>query len=148
MIILILGFLAIYFYNSNYRIAVQSNIINSSSPILKELIVSKGDKKIIVPEQEFSYFFTKDKLVWLSTSQGSLYIIDHTLTELETILDSSQFFRINRQLILSKQVIQGYSPSTNQKIQVDFVKNERTALEDVMISKYNAPKFKKWISNK
>ena len=148
MIILILGFLSIYFYTSNYHIAVQSNIINSSSPILKELIVSKGDKKIIVPEQEFSYFFTKDKLVWLSTSQGSLYIIDHTLTELETILDSSQFFRINRQLILSKQVIQGYSPSTNQKIQVDFVKNERTALEDVMISKYNAPKFKKWISNK
>lgn len=145
MIILITGFLAIYFYASHYRID-QRSITSPPSRTLKELIVSKGDNKIIISEQDFSYFFTKDKLVWLSTWQGSLYVVDYTLTQLEGLLDYSQFFRVNRQLILCRRVIQGYSPSTNQKIQVDFIKNEKTVIEDVRVSKYNAPKFKKWIS--
>jgi len=148
MIILILGFLAIYFYASHYKnITDQRSSISPPSHTLKELIVSKGDSRIVISEQDFGYFFTKDKLVWLSTWQGSVYVVDHTLSRLEGLLDSSQFFRVNRQLILCRRVIQGYSPSTNQKIQVDFIKNERTAIEDVTISKYNAPKFKKWISN-
>jgi hypothetical protein len=147
MIILILGFLAIYFYASHYNITDQRSSISPPSHTLKELIVSKGDSRIVISEQDFGYFFTKDKLVWLSTWQGSVYVVDHTLSRLEGLLDSSQFFRVNRQLILCRRVIQGYSPSTNQKIQVDFIKNERTAIEDVTISKYNAPKFKKWISN-
>ena len=147
MIILILGFLAIYFYASQYDITDQRSSISPPSHTIKELIVSKGDSRIVISEQDFGYFFTKDKLVWLSTWQGSVYVVDHTLSRLEGLLDSSQFFRVNRQLILCRRVIQGYSPSTNQKIQVDFIKNERTAIEDVTISKYNAPKFKKWISN-
>jgi len=147
MIILILGFLAIYFYASQYNITDQRSSISPPSHTIKELIVSKGDSRIVISEQDFGYFFTKDKLVWLSTWQGSVYVVDHTLSRLEGLLDSSQFFRVNRQLILCRRVIQGYSPSTNQKIQVDFIKNERTAIEDVTISKYNAPKFKKWISN-
>jgi hypothetical protein len=147
MIILILGFLAIYFYTSYYRITDQRSITSPPSRTLKELIVSKGDNKIVISEQDFSYFFTKDKLVWLSTWQGSLYVVDYTLTQLEGLLDPSQFFRANRQLILCRRAIQGYSPSTNQKIQVDFIKNEKTAIEDVTISKYNAPKFKKWLSS-
>ena len=146
MIVLILGFLTIYFYNSHYRIGSQMNI-NPSPNALRELIVSKGNKKIIISDQDFCYFFTKEKLVWLCTGQGSLYVVDYTLTELESVLDPSEFFRINRQLISSRHAIREYSASTNQKIQVAFIKNDKAILEDATISKYNASKFKKWISN-
>jgi hypothetical protein len=146
LIILILGFLTIYFYNSHYSMSAQASI-NPGSNTLREIIVSKGNKKIIIFEQDFFYFFTKEKLVWLYTAQGALYVVDYTLTELEGLLDPSEFFRINRQLISSRHAIREYSPSTNQKIQVAFMNNEKALLEDVTISKSNAPKFKKWISN-
>lgn len=152
MIILALGFLAAIFYLLYFRTPPASVFETRHSvhiPVhLKELLVSKGDKRIIVPEQDFAYFFTKDKVVWLCTLSGSTFLINQTLTELEKALNPSAFFRVNRQLILSRKVIKGFESEKNQKLAVNFVRYENIYSDDATVSKYNASEFKQWIHGK
>jgi hypothetical protein len=153
MITLALGFLATVFYVSHYA-GPANQIEQSNQPLtpadesryIQELIVNKGDKKIIIAKEDFGYFFTRDKVVWMATHSGGLYIVNQTLMELENSLDPSLFFRINRQLILSRKVIKSFSAEKNQKISVEFTRTENLFEEDAMVSKYNAPQFKQWIN--
>jgi hypothetical protein len=153
MIILASGFLAAIFYLLYYRIPPVSILetrhsVQIPTEHLKELLVSKGDKRTMVPEQDFAYFFTKDKVVWLCTLSGSTFLINQTLTELEKALNPSTFFRVNRQLILSRKVIKGFEPERNQKLAINFVRYETIYSDDATVSKYNASEFKQWIYGK
>lgn len=151
MVILALSFLGtvlyiIYYGKPTASVAETGPVHDAGKNYAKEVIVVKGDTTIIVPATEIAYLFTKDKIVWLTTDTGSVYMLNQTLLELENTLDPSVFFRINRQLILSRKVIKGFSSESNQKLLVNFAKNENIYSEDAIVSKYNAPLFKQWIS--
>ena len=67
----------------------------------QERIASKvGDRVVFVEVASVTHFYAKDKLTFASTAAKD-YIIDGTISDLESRLDSTQFFRIHRSTLLS-----------------------------------------------
>jgi DNA-binding LytR/AlgR family response regulator len=123
-----------------------SQIRNAVKRIRKDyksrFLVKSGSVMKSVSVEEIAYFYSEDKLVFLKTRAGLRFIISETLDELESILNPSDFFRINRQYILNFEVIQKVHPHFNGRLIIDFMPAPD---EDIYISNRRATPFKEWM---
>ncbi len=86
-------------------------------------------------------FTSQHKITYLVTTEGRKYPVDHTLQELEKLVDPSLFFRINRQDIIARSAIAdviAYGKS-RLKIKVTSLK------EDMVVSRERIASFKHWL---
>jgi len=107
------------------------------------LMPVKGCKLIPLLAQDIAYVLIEDGLVKAKTTDGKSYIFDHTLDELSGMLNPSDFFRANRQFIISRNSIK----------EVDFYFNNRLSInlkvpvpEKILISKVQVSEFREWFS--
>jgi len=107
------------------------------------LMPVKGCKLIPLLAQDIAYVLIEDGLVKAKTTDGKSYIFEHTLDELSGMLNPSDFFRANRQFIISRNSIK----------EVDFYFNNRLSInlkvpvpEKILISKVQVSEFREWFS--
>ena len=107
------------------------------------LMPVKGCKLIPLLAQDIAYVLIEDGLVKAKTTDGKSYIFDHTLDELSGMLNPSDFFRANRQFIISRNSIK----------EVDFYFNNRLSInlkvpvpEKILISKVRVSEFREWFA--
>jgi len=107
------------------------------------LIPIKGCKLIPLLAKDIACIFIEDGLVKVKTTDGKSYIFEHTLDELAGLLNPSDFFRANRQFIISRNSIK----------EVDFYFNNRLSVnlkvsvpEKILISKVRVSEFREWFS--
>jgi membrane protein implicated in regulation of membrane protease activity len=134
-----------YFRTSTMHSSEHKNE-HQADHFLQTFIVSKANTRTVVNTEEVKLFYTTDKLVWMYVSAGNKYLIDHTLKDLEVKLDPREFFRINRQVIMSRKAVKGYHSLDHQKLQIDL-NMEGVDPQDLVVSKYNAAHFKKWLKD-
>lgn len=108
------------------------------------LVVKKGIENIALRIEDIAIVYTEDKLVFVIDKDGRKYRADQNLAELEKELDSSFFFRANRQYIINISFIKSYKAFEKVKLQVDLLMPELN--HHIIISQENAPGFRKWIS--
>lgn len=115
---------------------------NASTPQYKEkFIVSVRNQWIPVNTSEI-YCFYKEGIHFLQTRSGDRYVVDYpTLEEIELLLDPRQFYRANRQYIVSIEAIQSVRLHENQKLTLTLKPPLRTVVD---VSREKAPAFKKW----
>ena len=109
----------------------------------KRFVVKKGIDYVSIAVRSIRYFFTEHKLVFLRDEQGNTYIIDKSLSDLSEELDGRYFFRANRKYLINIESIARFK-SANGKI-ILLLSPETS--EEVMVSKENAPNFRKWIES-
>ncbi|WP_080239814.1 LytR/AlgR family response regulator transcription factor [Spirosoma rigui] len=130
--------------------APQSNLNEPLQRLIDQLrptrrssfLVNYKGKYYPIPVSEIAFFYTENEIVWLHKSSGEKYAIDHTLDELETMLDPARFYRANRQFIVRYDAIQEFEPYFNRKLAVRL--NLPTP-EPVIISKAKAGDFMRWL---
>lgn len=108
-------------------------------------LVNYKGKYYPVPVGEIAFFYTENEIVWLHKSSGEKYALDHTLDELETLLDPARFYRANRQFIVRHDAIQEFEPYFNRKL---AVKLQPAPPEPVIISKAKAGDFMRWLEQR
>ena len=114
----------------------------NSKSFKKRLVVKKGIDFTPINVEDISYIFTHHKISFVRDRQNQTFIIDESLSELESLLDPKKFFRANRQYIIQVSAIKKFSSQEQSKIKLDLYPPAR---EDVIISKENAVLFRKWI---
>lgn len=67
---------------------------------LKRFSVKLGDEFLLIPQEDVFFFKSEDQYNFLHTAT-SRYIVDHTLKELEILLDPEVFLRVHRGAIVS-----------------------------------------------
>ena len=124
------------FYNNlNFR-----ELIQKEKPSLKRVLVKIGYNLKIIPVEEISCFYTENKIVYAQTSERT-FPTDFNLEELESILDSSSFFRVNRQFIINIDYIKNIHTSPNYKVELRF-----QPTEEISISRERVKDFKNWLN--
>lgn len=106
-------------------------------------MVKAGSKLSAVPVSEVDYFFSKHKITWLRTRDGKKHEVDYKLEQLETLLDPSLFFRLNRKYITSFEAIASVTAFSNSRLKVLF--NQPENKEDILISREKVKAFKDWM---
>ena len=106
-------------------------------------LVRSGDKFIPISTNDVNYFGFENKLSFLHLANGTRYMVDQTMDELEAALDPSLFFRLNRQYIVSFEAVKTVHNFFNGKLKVYL----HTLPEDgIMVSRYRATLLKEWLN--
>ncbi len=122
----------------------------SMTPILGKLkdrvyksrfLVKKGNHILSVPTKDVAYFYAEGRDVFLINNQGKKYIIDYKLEELTDFLESADFFRINRSLIVSISAILDVIVYSNRRLKLSL--NPKSTKETI-VARDRVASFKKW----
>ncbi len=87
------------------------------------------------------YFTSESKIVFLVDSSNKKWITQYNLAELEKILDG-RYFRLNRSILVSRQVISQIKKLPNHRLLVTIGHLNNNHFET--ISRYRSTRFKQW----
>jgi DNA-binding LytR/AlgR family response regulator len=107
------------------------------------LLVKKGMENIALRLEDIALIYTQNKLVYVIDRYSKKYIADKTLSELEEELDSTVFFRVNRQYIVNINYVKSFKAFEKVKLLIDIIIPEIN--HSIIISQETAPAFRKWM---
>lgn len=106
-------------------------------------MVSRGEKVMSVPVDQIAYFEGEDRYVYLTKKDGTKYIVDYKLSDLETLLDPTQFYRLNRSFITHFSSIKNIFNVSKSRVKIEL---EPSAKREIMVSSENTQEFKAWLN--
>ncbi len=147
LVILTIG--CVYFYQKNYVKPIAGKALESNGnprEAEKRIGAFKGAKDLFINQDDIGIIYVSDKLTWIKTLDGQLLRTNESLLNLTDELSPELFFRLNRQVIVSKMMVKGYNRLDYQKLEV-IIRGDSFSDLNLVVSKYNAPGFKKWLTN-
>lgn len=122
---------------------MQEVIVQLQPKTVTRFLVRLGQQIKLLQEDDIAYAYTEDRVTFLITNEGKRYPIEHSLEKLDNLLDDANFFRINRQFIISLSAI--LEMHTYSKGRVKLILNPATD-KDTIVSTDRSPVFKKWLN--
>lgn len=110
------------------------------------LIPSKGDKLLPVSVEMIHLFYIKDCQVKAVLTDGKECSFPQTLDELTECLNPSLFFRVNRQFLVSREVIKDIDLWFNSRLSINL--RHPVTSEKILVSKARVAEFKEWFGRK
>ena len=101
----------------------------------------KGDKLLPVSVEAIQYFYISNGLVKAVDSEGKEFVFSQSLDELAEQLNPHDFFRANRQFIVSRKAVSGISLWFNGRLAINL---KVPVPEKIIISKAKASELKDW----
>lgn len=109
----------------------------------KRFLIKIGEQFQNIDSQNISYFHYEDGACTLSTHEKNLPV-DYSLDQLEEILNPIDFFRINRQFIVSSKSISEIHTYFNSRL---LLKLSPDFTDDVIVSRDRVNGFKRWLDS-
>lgn len=103
-------------------------------------VVRAGHQFLSIRVESIQYFFTEHKTTWLRHQDGKKHALEHTLEELEELLDPAMFFRVNRQYIVHIDQIQQTTVYSNARLKIRLGDATETT-----VSRDRVSDFKTWL---
>lgn len=109
----------------------------------KSYLVYHQDKLIPLAVDDISWFYKSNQVTYACTISNKKYIIDDALDKIQNEVSSVNFYRANRQFIVSKNAIENISIYFNGRLIVNILPKPD---ERIIVSKVKATDFKNWLS--
>ncbi len=113
------------------------------SPVLQTLLVRYKDRIIPISMDDVAFFYTFAERVTLTTLDGVSYPVDKTLEGLSQQLASHDFFRANRQFIVSRRAVKDVAVWFGSRLSLNLTIE---APERIVIPKARVAEFKQWLT--
>jgi len=126
-------------FNSGYQEI--KKLLQPEKP--KRFMVKLGSQIRLISMDQVAYFYTENKITFLTSWKGKRYPIDHTLEKIEEMMNPGEFFRINRQFIIHINAIQGMQVYSKSRFKVEL---EPDCSLDAIVSAERSSRFRKWVS--
>lgn len=134
-------YIGLHYYNESHQLeAIRSeeNKVRSEG-----LMVRQGRKELRINVEDIAGLYVDDVYVVASDRNSQKYYLDMSLDKIERKLPTAQFFRLNRQYIIHREMVSGFKRAENKKIQVLLFRHELFPAE-VTVSRTKAAAFKAW----
>ncbi len=109
----------------------------------KRFTVQYGMHLQSIPIEAIAYFYSQDKATWLVTSGGDEFICEPSLDALEPVLHPEDFFRINRQFIISRKVIKDIVQYGSGRLKIVLSKKMP---QEIIVARQRVKAFKIWLA--
>lgn len=135
-------------YNQKFQPTLLENISQAYNHINKQtknrFIVKSGHTIDSIKTEDVLHFQTQDSVTFLVIENGKRFPIDYTMEQLESLLEPSQFFRINRKVLLNIKAIEKVNTYINSRLQI-----QSKHLEGDMniVSRERVGYFKVWLDS-
>ncbi|HRJ30653.1 MAG TPA: LytTR family DNA-binding domain-containing protein [Cyclobacteriaceae bacterium] len=126
------------------ELALLREVLKKSSGTFKErFLLKSGNKLQFKQASEVAYFYADGKAAFLITkSENRKYLIDHTLEELESLLDPVRFFRISRKFIVCIDAINEVKGLISSRLEI---KINQPCEHELFVSRERTASFKTWL---
>ena len=109
----------------------------------ERFLVKSGQRMYFRPAADIDHFIAQDKLCYLvDKSEGRKFLIDHTLEQLEEMLDPERFFRISRSAIVQLSAIEEIRPLNGNRLTVRTCHGKG---DDLSVSRSRVAEFRSWL---
>ncbi len=119
------------------------DILGNKTEYQQRFIVRYGQKVKSIKISNIAYFNVIDENVFICTKNNKNYPIDYSLDKLENILAQKQFFRINRQFIVSFDAIENMFTLSKSRIKIIL---KQKPDKETIVSYSRLSDFKKWLN--
>lgn len=117
--------------------------LSRESSYKKALLVVCKDKLIPLAVKDIAYIYTEHKIVKAITFTDIKYVIDDPLEKISQQLPPNDFFRINRQYIVSRLAVKDASIWFSGRLALNLTVPFK---ERLFVSRSNISEFKQWLS--
>ena len=108
----------------------------------ESFLIHIRDKIIPLHRDQIAYCYTSNERVTACDFEGVHYPLDKTLEAMQALLPASDFFRANRQFIISRKAVREISVWFGSRLSLGLVVD---VPEKIIISKARVPEFKGWL---
>lgn len=123
---------------------MEAMVAGAQSKYKKRFVVKYGEHLKTIGIEEVAYFYTEDKINFLTTKEGRRYTVDFNLDTLESLLDPHVFFRINRQYLIGiHSIVEMFTYSKSRVL----VKLNPPAKHETIVSTERSGDFKLWLGD-
>ncbi len=105
-------------------------------------MITVGTRIRTIEVAEIAYFFSEEKVTFLVTNDNQRLPIDYSLDKLATMVNPDEFFRANRQFLLSLPSIKNIHTYSQSKLKLDLTPAPK---QEVFIGKEKITPFKDWL---
>lgn len=124
------------------------NIINSYSMMNKQykqrFMVRLGENIVSIKIGDVAHFLFEEGIVVMATKTNHLYPIDFTLDQLDGMLDPTEFFRINRKVIVNINTITKSAAYFNSRLKIT---TPNLHPDHSIVSRERVGDFKNWLGS-
>lgn len=132
------------------------NFYRSESPDLRSLtealpesgglksnfLISSRGNIVPIPTKAIALFFITGEEVCLQTFGNNIYLVNHSLEEIEKMVGNKQFFRANRQYLINYELIESVEQDFARKLKI---KPKIKSPDSITVSKAKASSFLSWM---
>jgi two-component system response regulator LytT len=100
------------------------------------------ERSVVKRVEEIAMFYVENETVYLYTIKEEKFPVFKKLEYIESVCDPTQFFRINRQMLVNREAILSFEPYFNRKIVLQL----KVKLTDkAIVSRLKVSAFQKWL---
>jgi DNA-binding LytR/AlgR family response regulator len=110
----------------------------------KSFLIHYRERMIPLSVRDIDYIMIDNGRVKCFCEDGNSWFMDQTLDEIEQSVDPDEFFRANRQFLISRAAIKEVNHYFTGRLKVSL---SRECEEDIIISKGKAAAFKQWLDH-
>ena len=119
-----------------------SSKFTKTNEFKSRFLIKQGTTLNFVETNDIAFFFSEDGLTHFYSIHNKKHLIEQTLDELEHQLNPSDYFRINRKIIVSIKSIKKISPHFNSRLKLELNPHY---LEDIFVARERVSDFKTWL---
>lgn len=108
----------------------------------KRFLVKQGQKFASIELEAIAYFFSNGRFIFFRTFDDQKFLVEYTLEELELMLPTADFYRINRSLLISFKSVDQIHPYFGNRIKLML---SPAPDKDVIVSREKVNGFKDWL---
>ena len=105
-------------------------------------VVKKGNIIQSIKTSDIQLFYAEGRTVFLVTSDNDRYIIDFNLSDLEELVPSKSFYRVNRSFIVNINSIKKINKYSNSRLKLI---TSYEASTEIVVSRERVSEFKTWL---
>jgi DNA-binding LytR/AlgR family response regulator len=106
------------------------------------ILVHYKESFIPIAVNKIAFFAVENEILYIQTFDNQRFPVFKTMSEIEFSVDSSIFFKINRQVLLNKNAIKEVQPYFNRKV---IIKTDVKIKEQLIVSRLKVTEFMNWI---
>lgn len=115
-----------------------------STTYKSRLLIHNGSKITIVDVKDVSCFEADNVAQYCYTNEGKKFLVDHTIRDLQQLLDPSLFFRISRKHLIKAQSIAEIENYFNGRL---ILKMQGCPSNEIIVARERVKDFKAWLAD-
>ncbi len=121
---------------------LKSIVRPEKAEVKKRFLVKLGDKYSSVKSEDIAWFMYDEGVTFAFTVEDTRFPVNYSIDQLSELLDSDNFFQINRKYVLNFESIRNIHTWFNSRLKLEIVPIPE---EDLIVSRERVKDFKAWL---